>query len=610
MAGQVQIRRWLGKILEFQELGILTPLVAFSVFVGLTHPVFFSVDNLLNIAREVAFIGVMACAMTFVLVSGGIDLSVGSVLDMSGILTALSLVNGVPVVPAVIIGIAAGTFCGLLNGLAVVRLRIPPVIVTLGMLYAARGVILILTEGHPLYPLPKSFYVIGQGEILRIPIPVLLLLVVAIVMHLVLTRTRYGYWIRALGGNRESARLSGLAIMPLQVSVYVLSGLAAGIIGIAVTSRLSASYAQTGRTWELLVIASVIIGGTSLFGGTGTVIGSLIGASIIRVLSNALVILGVSAYWQDVFIGIIVVAAVAVDAYGRRLKQRRQTRQALAPRHIAPVQDLELDTIYSPDAQAEQQIQQLSNEPILEMQGITKRFGLVQALDDVSLELYPGEVLALVGDNGAGKSTLIKIASGALLPDRGFIKVAGSEVNIQTPRDASEVGIATAYQHLALVDCLDVATNLYLGREPHRGLFVNRKKMLDNARKALVALRIDIHSPDLLVENLSGGQRQAVAIAKTLLLGGRIVILDEPTAALGVEEQAKVLDLITLLRKKGHSVIVISHNLNHVFSVADRIAVLRAGRYQGSWPKAETTVEKIVSVITGADQLKAEFRDT
>ncbi len=602
-----QLPNWFRKVLDFQELGIIIPLVAFSLFVGLRHPVFFTGGNLMNIAREVAFIGTIACVMTFVLVSGGIDLSVGSVLGLAGTLTALWLVNGLPVAVSVLIGLGVGMACGFLNGLAVVFLRIPPVIVTLGMLYAARGVVLIVTEGKPLYPLPKAFKVLGQGEFAGAPIPVWVLVIAAIVTHLVLTRTRYGYWIRAMGGNRESARLSGLPIKALEISVYVLSGLAAGLVGVLLTSRLSASYAQTGRTWELLVIASVIIGGTSLFGGVGTVIGSLTGATIIRVLSNALVILGISAYYQEVVIGIIIVAAVAIDAHTRLLKQRRHARGAQASTREKSRKPLELDAIYSSGVGTGGGIGEGSDAPVLELRNISKYYGYVRALDGVGLELYPGEVLGLVGDNGAGKSTLIKIAAGAVTPDRGTICVEGREVGIRNPRDAEAVGIATVYQHLALVDCLDVAANLYLGREPRMGPLVARGMMRADARRILDALRINIPSPAIPVGNLSGGQRQAVAIAKALIQGGKIVILDEPTAALGIEEQAKVLELIGMLRERGCSVILISHNLSHVFAVVDRLVVLREGQVMGSWRREETTVEQIIAVMTGADQLKAEM---
>lgn len=236
------------------------------------------------------------------------------------------------------------------------------------------------------------------------------------------------------------------------------------------------------------------------------------------------------------------------------------------------------------------------------MKSVSKAFGHVQALASVDFEVYPSEVLALVGDNGAGKSTLIKILSGAYQADSGQVFLDGKQVTIRNPHDAQSYGIATVYQDLALVDCRDIASNIYLGREPTRGFFVNKKKMLADSEAVLRTLKTTLPSAGVTVGFLSGGQRQAVAIARAVARSGRIIVMDEPTAALGVEESQKVNLLIQDLKASGSSVVVISHNLAHVFSVADRIIVLRHGRRVGSRLKEDTTMEEIVSIITGAKQ--------
>ena len=242
-----------------------------------------------------------------------------------------------------------------------------------------------------------------------------------------------------------------------------------------------------------------------------------------------------------------------------------------------------------------------NGSPILEMKGISKAFGHVQALDMVDFELYPSEVLALVGDNGAGKSTLIKILSGVYTRDEGKIMIDGERVEIHTPSDAQHCGISTVYQDLALVDVCDVGTNIYLGLWPRRfGFLINFPKMYAQAREVLGTLRIDMPSVRVNVGDLSGGQRQAVAIARALARGERIFLLDEPTAALGVEQQAKVTELIADLKAHGKSIVVISHNLEHVFAVADRVVVLRHGRRVGTRFKTNTSKEEIVGLITGA----------
>ncbi len=244
------------------------------------------------------------------------------------------------------------------------------------------------------------------------------------------------------------------------------------------------------------------------------------------------------------------------------------------------------------------------NRPLVELRAISKSFGHVQALQRVDFCIFPGEVVGLVGDNGAGKSTLIKIISGAYQPDSGTILVDGVPVSFHSPRDAMRMGIATVYQNLALVDQRDVAANIFLGREPTRGIVIDRRRMVEESVQVLQQLRSDIPSVDVAVGFLSGGQRQAVAIARAVhQIAARLVIMDEPVAALGIEESRKVLRLIKQLKAQGRAVIVISHNLEHVFSVADRIVVLRRGRLAGVRRREDTTAAEIVRLIVGAEHL-------
>jgi D-xylose transport system ATP-binding protein len=240
--------------------------------------------------------------------------------------------------------------------------------------------------------------------------------------------------------------------------------------------------------------------------------------------------------------------------------------------------------------------------PILAMSGISKRFGAVQALTEVDFTVHQGEVLALVGDNGAGKSTLIKTISGAGPADAGEISFAGQPVSITRPQDSQALGIATVYQDLALCDNLDVVANLFLGREGRRGLALDEVEMERRASDLLRSLAAKIPSVRIPVASLSGGQRQTVAIARSLVGEPKLVILDEPTAALGVAQTAQVLDLIRRLRERGLAVILISHNLAEVFAVADRVAVLLLGRNAGEFRVGQASQEEVVAAITGARQ--------
>ncbi len=247
-------------------------------------------------------------------------------------------------------------------------------------------------------------------------------------------------------------------------------------------------------------------------------------------------------------------------------------------------------------------------EPLLTIDNITKAFGAVQALQGISFDVFPGEVVALVGDNGAGKSTLVKIISGVHEASSGQLLLNGEPQSFRNPADAREAGIETVYQHLALVEQLDVADNVYLGREDTRlGAFgrwiglLDRNRMRRETAEALKQLHINIPAPTLAVRAMSGGQRQAVAIGRAVVWGRQLLILDEPTAALGVEETEQVLRTIERLRDEQHmTFLVISHNMQDVYRIADRIVVLRQGQHVATLAKTETSPEDIVAYITGA----------
>src|SRR4051812_3339023 len=245
--------------------------------------------------------------------------------------------------------------------------------------------------------------------------------------------------------------------------------------------------------------------------------------------------------------------------------------------------------------------------PVLEARGLVKRYGHVVALDGADFELYPGEILAIIGDNGAGKSTLIKALSGALEPDEGEILLDGERVHFRAPGDARRAGIETVYQDLAVAPALDIASNIFLGREQRRrGPLGSVLRMLDKrgmrreASRNFAELQIGVQSIAQSVENLSGGQRQGVAVARAATWARRLVIMDEPTAALGVKETRQVLDLIRRVRDRGLPVILISHDMPHVFELADRIQIMRLGRRAAVVTPQSHSMSEAVAIMTGA----------
>ncbi len=239
-------------------------------------------------------------------------------------------------------------------------------------------------------------------------------------------------------------------------------------------------------------------------------------------------------------------------------------------------------------------------QALLRAEGIAKRFGNVRALAGVSLSFYPGEIVALVGDNGAGKSSFVSILSGVRRPDEGQLYIDGEPVTLSTPATAHRYGIVTVFQDLALVNERDVAANIFLGRELTRfgGLVVDRPRMLRDARTIIRRLQVSLPDVRTPVKSLSGGQRQAVAVARAIVRGtARMVIMDEPTAALGVRESGKVNDLIRALRNEGRTVLLISHNVEHVFNLADRVVVFRLGQCIADLRILETTHDEVVGLI-------------
>jgi D-xylose transport system ATP-binding protein len=250
--------------------------------------------------------------------------------------------------------------------------------------------------------------------------------------------------------------------------------------------------------------------------------------------------------------------------------------------------------------------------PVLDMRGISKRFGAVQALTDVDFDVFAGEVVGLVGDNGAGKSTLVKCIAGIHPIDAGTIHFEGQPVHINGPRGALALGISTVYQDLALCDNLDVVANLYLGREEMRAIVPGVVGTIDEVameKRAIAVLRglsVSIPSVRTLIASLSGGQRQSVAVARSVMWKPKLVLLDEPTAALGVVQTARVLDVVRRVRDRGVAVVLVSHNMPQVVEVADRVTVLRLGRRVAEFTAADVTVEAIVAAMTGADGSGAE----
>ena len=298
-------------------------IVVFAIIVQIVNPVFLTFDNVIEILRGAAFVFIVAAAATYVLIGGGLDLSVGSVFAAGGLTAAFALNHGASGPVALLAGVVTGTVIGSINGLVIVGFKIPPLIVTLGMIYIARGVIQVLTSGV-LVPITNSTYIwIGEGVIGGVPLVILYSAAIGVLSFAVLEHTRFGYLVRAVGGNANAARAVGINVDLVRLALYIISGSAAALAGTLTAARLSSGDPNIAVGYEITVLSAVIIGGTSLFGGVGGIPGTALGALMLSILTNGLIVMRIDPLWQNVAIGVVIVTAVGVDQWRRRQQLNR-----------------------------------------------------------------------------------------------------------------------------------------------------------------------------------------------------------------------------------------------------------------------------------------------
>lgn len=303
-------------IKKLSRYGIYVAFVVMCIFFSIINPVFLTPGNIINMIRQVSFNAILAMGMTVVIITGGIDLSVGSVLALAAVVTASFVQTSNPLLPvplAVLIGLIIGAVCGAFNGLMITKGKLAPFIVTMVTMTMARGAAQLFTKGRPVSGLLPSFDVLGAGFLFGIPIPIYILALVVVITWFMLSRTRNGRYLYAVGGNEQAAVASGIKVSRVKLTAYIFSGVMAALVGIIMTARLNSASPVLGNGYELDAIAAAVIGGTSMTGGKGKVVAVLVGALIIGTISNGLDILNVSAYWQQIIKGIIILVAVLID---------------------------------------------------------------------------------------------------------------------------------------------------------------------------------------------------------------------------------------------------------------------------------------------------------
>ena len=309
------------RLFAIPEVGVLIPLLGFIIIFYSLNPVFLSPANVTTMLRAMSFVGVIAIGQTLLMISGAFDLSVGSTAGLAAIVCSYAMVNlNLPVWVAILIGLGVGALVGLANSFSVLKLGVPAFIATLGMLYIAKGITFLISKGYTIYPLPEVVKTFGTAEPFGTSWSFVSFIILAIIAHVVLSRTTYGRKLYVVGGNPEVARLAGISPAKIQLSGFVLVGMCAALAGMLLMSRIVTGNPTIGLGWELNVIAGVVIGGVSLFGGSGSIPGAVLGLLIMQVVNNGLVVINVDPYWQTVSVGLIMIIAVAIDVLRRKSK--------------------------------------------------------------------------------------------------------------------------------------------------------------------------------------------------------------------------------------------------------------------------------------------------
>jgi len=312
----------LKKVVKAPSFNIFLVMVGMCVLMYIVSPPFRSINNILSVARNFSAYAIAGIGVTMVIITGGIDLSIGSIFGFSGVIACMGMAElGLPVIPAILLGLLTGLVMGLINGLLIVKVKLPPFIATLGMLSIGRSLCYILTEGYPVTGVEEGFLFLGQGYILSIPTPIWCMLGVAVIFAVFLNKTVTGRRIYAIGGNEEATRISGINTNIIKVLVYSFGGMLYGFAGIITAAKLGIGQPTAGNGYELDAIAAVVIGGASLSGGAGTVIGTIFGAAIMGILRNALVLLSIKSHWQQFIIGCVIIIAVTLDQFRKSQKK-------------------------------------------------------------------------------------------------------------------------------------------------------------------------------------------------------------------------------------------------------------------------------------------------
>jgi ribose/xylose/arabinose/galactoside ABC-type transport system permease subunit/ABC-type branched-subunit amino acid transport system ATPase component len=563
---------------------------------------FATYSNLTAIMVNTSAILLASIAVARLLIAGAVDLSLGGMYALIAVISASAARSTGSASAAVVTGIVLGLGLGLVNGTLVRLLRMSSIIVTLALGAIYRGLALVATDARSVTGLPDQFVQLGRSRLLGIPTPVVFSVAIFVIGAVLLTRTVGGMRSYAVGGSPTASQLAGVSVDRHRLWLYAYSGGTMGVVALLGTSRLGSGTPTIGAQFEIDVLTAVILGGVAFAGGRGRPVGVFVGVVIIGILNAGMIFIGLTDFYQQIAKGAVLLLALGADQLLAGRKGRASAGEAALPakplrRDTGPSAHVPSDAAGRADAAADGPV-------VLSATALAKSYGPVAAVRNVSLRACAGQVLCLVGDNGAGKSTVTRMLAGVERPDGGTLYLDDLPILLDGPADARRRGIEVVHQNLALCPNLGAAYNLALGREPRRFRLgslslLDRRAAVSEARQRLRRLDVDLDDQLRPVAELSGGQRQAVAISRAMRDGARVVILDEPTAALGVSQTGSVLRLVRTLAEHGSAVIMITHDVQAVLDVSDRVAVLNLGRVTFDGPTSTLTDRDLVHLMAG-----------
>jgi simple sugar transport system ATP-binding protein len=554
-----------------REASVLIIAIALMVYFQVANEIFLTHDNLRNIAQATAPTAIVAAGVVLLLVSGEIDLSIGVTFALAPFLMHyFADFYYIPALPSILLALVCAAGIGWLNGFVSIILRVPSFVATLGTFYAVQGFILTTSNAYPAEIPPSMEGTIRSWLGAADWSSLIWCLLIVGYFHVVLTRTRWGLHTISVGGNIVGATEAGIKVRRIKIGNFMIASVLAAFAGIMEAFRVHTIDPNLGGGAQIpfLAISAAVIGGTALAG-----------------------------------------ARVAAE----RVQPHRHQRQPVLPhpRRRDPDLDGRQPVPVPPAPHREDVMGPDGSADVLRVEHVSKRFGALTALRDVTMHLGKGEVLGLIGDNGAGKSTLIKILCGYHRPDAGTVYVNGEEVTLRSVDHARSVGIDVVYQDLALVNELSVYHNMFLNRERVWWPFLNNRAMRRLAREHLADMGVNISDVDMEVAKLSGGQRQAIAVARSVYSDAKILLLDEPLAAMGAKEGALILDVLGDLKARAEvSIIIIAHNYAQVLDVCDRVNLLQHGTITFDKPTAETSLEELTDLMVSEYRVRRANRSS